>query len=226
MALFCVPIRAEKINDLKILIKKAGEKADIIEIWLDALNERPEPYELLKFAKKPIIIVNKGKKERGGFKGSEQKRMEILEKFLKAGIAYVDVSINTKPGLLRHLFKSRKKGTGIILSFHDFKKTPTLKTLKKIRDKAFRLGADFVKIATFANTNADNLTIFNLLADSVAQGKPCIALCMGKYGRISRMLAPAFGSYIIYAALDEMHRTAPGQLTLAEYKKISSLLKS
>ena len=214
-----------------MLLKRAEKKADIIEIWVDALKENVRPEEIIASVRKPLIIVNKSRKEKGGFRGSDGKRVKILENYLRAGAGLIDASMDIKPALLKKLCRvraqnaSRGKKSKIILSWHNFRKTPSLKILKKMRDRGFRHGADIVKIATYANGREDNLKILNLLADSSAKGKPVIAFCMGEYGRISRVLAPQFGSYIIYVALDPEHKTAPGQLTVNEYKKITSLLE-
>ena len=225
MALICIPIRAQTVPELKKIIKKTEKNADIIELWVDSLANGQKPAELMKLIRKPVIIVNKGKEEKGRFRGGESTRVKILSSYLKAGAAFVDVALETDPHLLKDLLKSRRKNSKVILSYHDFRSTPSLETLRKIRDRGFRLGADIVKIATTCNKMEDNLVILNLLMDSAKSQKPCIALCMGEKGRISRLLASACGSYIIYLAPDGKNRTAPGQLTLDEYSRISSLLK-
>jgi len=217
--------------ELRRMTRKAAKRADILEIWVDSMPAKISPEEILGLADKPLIIVNKSKKEKGDFRGTEEERIIRLAEFVRAGADFVDVSAETPPSLLKMLFeaehrrKSSGKSTKIIFSHHDFKKTPAPAELKKLRDKAFRAGAHLFKLATFARSYEDNLSILQFLADSRRAGKPCIAHCMGEKGRVSRLLAPIFGSYIIFVALDSHNATAPGQLTLDEYKKISSLLK-
>lgn len=217
--------------ELKKLTRKAAHSADILEIWVDSMPAKISSEEILGIADKPLIIVNKSKKEKGDFRGTEEECISRLVEFVRAGADFVDVSAETPPRLLKMLFtgerrrKSSGKRTEIIFSHHDFKKTPPLEGLKKLRDKAFRAGAHLFKLATFARSYNDNLTILQFLADSRRAGKPVIAHCMGEKGRVSRLLAPIFGSYIIFVALDSHNATAPGQLTLDEYEKISSLLK-
>jgi|WetSurMetagenome_2_1015567.scaffolds.fasta_scaffold86085_2 3-dehydroquinate dehydratase type I len=243
MSKVCVPIRAKNLNLLKKAIKKASTDADIIEIWTDSLPMDMKAEEITTMVKKPLIIVNKGKKEKGDFMGTEEQRIRRLADFAQAGVDYVDVAVDTPAGLLkiiknasgkraktgnnanRPMNTKRRGRTKLILSFHDFRKTPALGRLKKLRDKAFRAGAHLFKVAVFACAYEDNLTILRFLSESRRAGKPCIAHCMGKKGRISRLLAPVFGSYIIYAAADKNSATAPGQFTREEYRKISSLLK-
>lgn len=229
MALICVPIRATGLPELKKMMRAAEKRADVIEVWVDSLKvpvkrgplSQIGATDILKLSRKPLIIVNKGKKELGSFRGSGKAGIKILATYAKAGASYIDTSIGTARPLLLPLLKSKNKKTKIILSYHDFKKTPSFKSLQKIRDKGFALGADIVKIATKANKMEDNMNVLNLLVDSVKRKKPCIAFCMGKKGLVSRVLASKYGSYIIYLAPDAGHRTAPGQLTMDEYAKIS-----
>jgi len=239
MAMICIPLKAKDLSSLKKISSSALKNADLVEVWVDSMPSVP-PETIIGMFKKPLIIVNKGKKEHGAFRGTEKERIVLLGRYAGEGVAYVDVAVDTPKPLLRELFARKSRSTKVILSYHDFTKTPTLLALKKARDKAFRAGAHLFKAAVFARTYEDNLTILRFLAESRRAGKPCIAHCMGEKGRISRILAPLFGSYIIYAAPEVRragrnhaegarasirHATAPGQLTVSEYKKFFSLLK-
>jgi len=51
-----------------------------------------------------------------------------------------------------------------------------------------------------------------------------IAFCLGKKGRISRIMAPQFGSLISYVPPTEDFVTAEGQIMLDEWMKIQRLL--
>lgn len=222
MSLVCIPIKAKYLPDLRRKIKAAAKKADIIEIWADYLNPSIEPWQVRKLTKKPLLIVNKGKKEGGLWKGTEKDRIALLKEFAKAEVDYIDVGIHTNAKLVSELVES-KQNAKIIVSYHNFESTPSEKALLKIVEKAAGKGADIVKIATFAKKAEDNLKIVSVL--SRWKKLPLIALCMGKKGKISRTLAPHFGSYISYVALDKASKSAVGQLTVHEHKTVDSLLK-
>ncbi len=124
--------------------------------------------------------------------------------------------------------KNAARRTKLIVSYHDFKKTPSLKTLKSLYYRAVTAGADVVKISVFANAFEDNLRLLGLGA-AVGAGKrrrPLIITSMGEKGRIGRIAAPLFGSIIVFAASDKKNLTAPGQLTLEQYKKIASVINT
>ena len=70
-----------------------------------------------------------------------------------------------------------------------------------------------VKIAYRARSVRDNLELFDFLRD---KRKPTIALAMGRFGLMSRVLAPKFGGFLTFASLRDESATAPGQPTLDE----------
>jgi 3-dehydroquinate dehydratase type I len=224
MAKICIPVREKSLTGLKKSIAQAALKADLIEIWLDTLPAGITPGQILGLTARPVIVVNKRKKERGDFRGTEARRIKILADYAAAGADYVDVAADLKPALLKAVLARKSARTKMILSYHDFRKTPSSARLKELRDKAFRAGAHIFKAAVFAQNYEDNLTVLEFLAASRRAGKPVIAHCMGEKGRISRVLAHVFGSYIIYIAPGKNRATAPGQLTADEYRKITSLL--
>jgi len=70
-----------------------------------------------------------------------------------------------------------------------------------------------VKIAYRARSIRDNLELFEILRD---QTKPTIALGMGEFGVMSRILAPKFGGFLTFASLRDESTTAPGQITIED----------
>jgi len=70
--------------------------------------------------------------------------------------------------------------------------------------------------AAAARSVRDNLEAADLL---VERGKPMIALCMGEYGLMSRVLAPKFGGLITFATGTDAATTAPGQPTIETLRR-------
>jgi 3-dehydroquinate dehydratase-1 len=227
MSLFAVPIQPKSLSDLKNKVKKAEPYADIIEIWMDHLGrkaEKVDPRKVRALTKKMLCITNKGKEEKGKWKGSEKERIELLAKFAESGCEYIDIGIQTNPTLIRSLIK-RKRGAQIIGSYHNFTATPSEKELWQIIRKMQRLGMDIIKLAAKARTMEDTLTMLKILARASGKRIKIIGMSMGNKGRIERIIADGFGSYMIYGALDENSHTAPGQLTISEYREFDKFLK-
>ena len=105
--------------------------------------------------------------------------------------------------------------TSIILSHHDYEKTPDFETLSKMIQGMFEAGADVAKIATTATRDGDAAVVLSLAATTAKFG-PCIALAMGEKGLPSRILAPKYGSFLTFGALGKGRASAPGQPTLRD----------
>jgi 3-dehydroquinate dehydratase type I len=220
--MICIPIKAKKLENALNLIKKAEEKADIIEIWLDSIKDL-DLKKLFENKKKPYLIVNKTPDEKGSFTEDENKRIAILIEAAGLGADYIDVSVDTTPALIKKLCEN-KGGAKIIISYHNFKKTPKFEEMQKIVDLEYEFGADIGKITAYAETYEDNLEIFKLLKIEKEQDRKIIAHLMGDKGKISRIFNSFLGSYLTFASLNEKEKTADGQMTIEELKKINEIL--
>ena len=78
----------------------------------------------------------------------------------------------------------------MILSFHDFHRTPSPKELQRLFDQMVRLGADVIKIVPFARSWEDNLSILSLIPFAKRRRQRIVAFCMGEKGKISRIFSP------------------------------------
>lgn len=134
-------------------------------------------------------------------------RMEIF----KAVIPFVDaVDIEIDASIARQVI-SHATGKTIIVSEHDFEKTPDNVHLHGISSKAHELGAHIVKIATMAHNRHDVARLFSFASECKW---PLVAIAMGDFGKISRVMAPVFGSLFTYGFLHSS--VAPGQLSVAK----------
>src|SRR5690606_4633001 len=68
-----------------------------------------------------------------------------------------------------------------------------------------------------ARSLRDNLEAFELLRH---RSKPLVALCMGEFGLMSRVLASKFGAMLTFTCEDRLHATAPGQPTVEELTQL------
>lgn len=199
-------------------IKETNGLADLIELRTDYLRD-PDLALLLNAKEKPFIITNRRKEEGGRYRGDEKRRFGILREAIELGAEYVDVEINSEKSLLRDLI-ANKKGTRIVLSFHDFRRTPSLEELKKLFNRMTRMGGNVIKIVSFARSWEDNFNILSLIPYAKEREQEIVAFCMGERGRMSRIFGPFMGAAWTYAALSRGKRSAPGQLTIREMKEI------
>jgi 3-dehydroquinate dehydratase/shikimate dehydrogenase len=191
----------------------------------------------------PCIVTCRAASEagEGGYDGDDAARVSLYEKLGTAGdedaargrprwIAprYIDVELATyaRSANIRqkidmavdHPGQRRLVSTGLILSFHDFSGRPA-DLLRRLAAVAHEPAARVAKVAITARSIRDNLELLDLLADNAA-GKPMIALAMGRFGLLSRVLAPKFGGFLTFAALRPGAGTAPGQPTVRELLEV------
>lgn len=129
---------------------------------------------------------------------------------------YVDVDIKTSKTIIKKIRESNPK-IKIIISYHNFKKTPETKELKNLYKKMKEAGADIVKFATKANTIADSFRMLEFLSSLVQKKQKAICLCMEKKGILTRISGQFFGNYLMYFTKDGNSTTAPGQITIKEF---------
>jgi 3-dehydroquinate dehydratase type I len=219
----CIPIVETTMGKALIAIKKANRLADLIELRVDYLRNLELPL-LLQNRKKPLIVTNRRKEEGGHYRGEERKRLGVLQEAIDLGADYIDVELATQRSWLQDLIRN-KRGTQVILSFHDFRRTPSLKELKRISWQMIQLGADVIKIVPFARSWEDNLNILSLIPFAKEKRQKIVAFCMGEKGKLSRIFSPFFGAAWTYASLNQSRTSAPGQLTVQELKDIWKKLR-
>ncbi len=218
MAKLCIPIVETTTDGALIAIKKANRWADLIEVRVDYLKN-PELEILLQNQKKPFIITHRRREEGGKYKGEERKRLSLLQRAIDLGADYIDVELATRTSFLKDLIRNKRR-TQVILSFHDFRGTPSLKKLQRLSAQMIRLGADVIKIVSFAKSWEDNLTILSLILFAKERRQKIVAFCMGERGKMSRIFSPFLGATWTYASLNKNRSSAPGQLTVQELTDI------
>ena len=219
----CIPIAETTMREAIKAVKEANRFADLVELRMDYLRE-PGLDILLKGRQKPFIVTNRRKGEGGRYWVHERKRVRILEEAIGLGAEFVDIEIGTERSLLQNLI-ANKKGTQVILSFHNFENTPSQRELERLYERMVRWKPDLVKIVTFAKSWEDNLRILSLISFATTNRKKIVACCMGEKGRMSRVFSPVIGSEWTYASLKKNRASAPGQLTVYEMKDIWKRLK-
>ncbi len=214
MRKICVSIVEKTAEKALRSIKEVNRWADIIELRVDYLRGVKLPL-LLENRKKPFIVTNRRKDEGGQYKGEERKRLGVLQEALDLGADYIDVEFAVERSFLQRLLRD-KRGAQVILSFHDFRGTPSIKELQKLFGQMIQLGADVIKIVPFARSWEDNLSVLSLIPFAKARRQKIVAFCMGEKGKISRIFSPFFGAAWTYASIDRTRVSAPGQMTVRE----------
>lgn len=210
-------VTATNLEDMKTEIRQAAQAgADIVELRLDYLESIDEDRDidaLVKCCELPTIATFRPAWEGGQYQGAEDYRLAVLKRAADAGCTFIDVELKVAEEFLKTFPKESLEGTGLILSRHDFERTPPAEELQAWVAQAWDIGADVVKIATTAQTITDVRQVIDLLQKK--RGRT-IALSMGDHGQISRLLASKFGAFLTFGSLEKGKESAPGQTTVKD----------
>lgn len=230
MALIAVSIFVQDASEVseahKRAIRAAEEGAQLVEWRVDHLADSPEgrsaAAQLVTQSPLPSIITCRGEREGGMFAGDDDDRMELFEAVLTNGAAprYVDLeysafaqmSNDERAKFLAMLKRPDGEKTRLILSSHDFNDRPA-DLMRRVHNMSAEPACDVVKIVWRARSLRDNLEAFDILSE---RSKPTVALCMGEFGLMSRVLQGKFGGFITFAADAQGDETAPGQPTVEQ----------
>ena len=213
----CVSIGEKNPKKLKNVLKKALLKSDFAEIRFDYLRKSDIPI-VLEDVKKSLsrcVCTLRPKSEGGLFIGKEDERKLILRLIAEYNPFLLDVEFNAIQKDKKLASYLRKTKCKLLISWHDFKKTPNESQLKAKFNKMAKF-SDIVKIVTVANSVSDASRLLSLY--SIKSENETIAFCMGEQGKFSRILCLHLGSPFTYVSLGKA--IAPGQFSLREIKSL------
>lgn len=183
--------------------------AQLVELRLDYLRSEVDIRRLLDNRPCPVVITCRRQSDGGRWSGTEDKRRTLLRAAIVSGADYIDLEEDVAKSIPRYGKTKR------IISHHDFQKTPD--NLEAIHARLSALDPDIVKIATTANSPADNLRMLMLVKSA---SRPTVGLCMGDLGTPTRILAGKFGCPFTFATFHHERALAPGQLSFDEMKDV------
>ncbi len=145
---------------------------------------------------------------------TEDERLRIISELLPS-VDAADIELCSE--IAAHAVKKAKSlGKTVIISEHDFKKTPADKELENIFKSCIEKGADIVKIAVMPRAPEDAARLMSFCLEASVK-HPAVCISMGETGKFTRFYAPFFGSSITYGFISEP--IAPGQVDVRELKR-------
>ena len=132
--------------------------------------------------------------------------IDLVDVELSAGEEYVKILVET----------AHKYGVKVVVSSHDFQKTPSREEIVLRLRKMQELGADIPKIAVMPQNKKDVLTLLAATEEMASNyaDRPIITMSMAGTGSISRLCGEVFGSAMTFGSVG--HRSAPGQMDVED----------
>jgi 3-dehydroquinate dehydratase-1 len=192
-----------------------ARSADMAEIRLDAMDFSFHQVKKLFSSNENLIATCRPGKH------SEPSRIALLSKAVESGAAHVDIEYESGDKYKSQLLKiARENDCKVIISYHDFERTPAMTGLEKIYNESLNMGADIVKIACQVNDENDMINLLQVYKF----GKNVLSIGMGRFGKLTRVTGMYLGAGFAFSASDGSEGTAPGQLEYSELKMIDEIL--
>jgi 3-dehydroquinate dehydratase-1 len=191
---------------------------DLFELRLDrfagVINQVEKALPKLR---RPLIITARHPDEGGARKLRLRNRRDLFARFLNHA-DYIDVELRSAPALRSLLKLAESKNVRRIISFHNFKSTPSVRTLMAKAHQAKSQGADIFKVATRTDTPMELARLLEFMTGNRSE-LALAAMGIGKLGAISRVLLARAGSVLIYASVGTV-TDVEGQLSLEQLRAL------
>jgi 3-dehydroquinate dehydratase-1 len=223
--LVAVPL-TDAVPDVEVAALAAGG-LDVAELRIDLFSAigpdavLAQVRRLAAVSGASTLATIRGSLEGGSWSGSEAERAALYQQVIPL-VDGIDIELSSTEILGVVIAAARAAGIAVIVSTHDFERTPGLEDLRSIAASARAAGADVVKVATMADTADDLRTLAAFVLAEVADARPgdaAIAVVgMGNLGPASRITLPLLGSCLTFASHGAA--VAPGQLTFARTRAL------
>ncbi|MDR1873660.1 MAG: type I 3-dehydroquinate dehydratase [Synergistaceae bacterium] len=233
--LICVPLVGKSRDDVLAETRNlAGLAPDVVELRIDAwdcienvveatglISEVRDRVEAL-----PVILTCRGHWEGGVKEVSEAAKDAIYEAAMEGGLVdFVDKELKYGETVLARLKeRANARGVRVIVSYHDFRGTPSKEFIYSRLAQQIRYGADVAKAAFMPQKEED---VLNVLSATLAIRRefpdvPLITMSMGELGMHSRVVGGLYGSDLTFAVGSAA--SAPGQIPVAQMRSAFDLM--
>ncbi|PTV56670.1 type I 3-dehydroquinate dehydratase [Acinetobacter seifertii] len=203
--------------------------ADLAEFRIDLLSFASDAkqvialgHELKKIlGHKPMIATIRTKNEGGQLEISDADYGKTYQAYLKNPFMdWLDVEMFRDQKVVSEIVqKAHQKKVLVVMSNHDFQKTPSQDEIEKRLLKQDQMGADILKIAVMPKSKQDVFTLMNAtLKVSQQTTKPLLTMSMGQLGTISRVATANMGGSYSFGMIGQA--SAPGQIDVTKLKQI------
>lgn len=237
MPKICVPIVGRSLDELIQECLYLQDKIyDVVELRIDFLKDvtsldavgRALAAVRQELPNEAILFTFRTKEEGGETEVPESYYFDLITYAIKTGkVDAVDVEyFHNRTSIEKILTIAKEHSVTVIMSNHDFDKTPSFDEITGRLLGMKKLGADVAKLACMPQSAKDVLTLLSATEAVKSQypDEPIITMSMGKLGAISRISGEIFGSALTFGSAKKA--SAPGQLEVTTLQQILRALHS
>ncbi|MDA8515991.1 type I 3-dehydroquinate dehydratase [Citrobacter sp. Igbk 16] len=209
--------------DFDILEWRVDHFADVASI--DAVLEAARAIRDV-ITDKPLLFTFRSAQEGGEQALSVENYIALNRAAVDSGLVdMIDLELFTGDDLVKATVEhAHAKNVFVIMSNHDFHKTPVADDIVQRLRKMQELGADIPKIALMPQSKTDVLTLLSATLEMQERyaDRPIITMSMAKTGVISRLSGEVFGSAATFGAVKKA--SAPGQISVTDLRTVLTIL--
>lgn len=219
----CVPIVGKTKEEVLALAEQLKTvKHDLVEWRVDWLVNSLEFANIadilidLRAVLKdtPLLFTFRTGQEGGETEIDKETYLRINAQAVATGlIDLVDLELFMGDDLVESIIKDAHDfGVKVVVSSHDFERTPARKEIITRLQRMQNIGADIAKLAVMPESKADVITLLSATEEmaSTYAAIPIVTMSMEKTGVISRICGEYFGSAITFGSASLA--SAPGQI--------------
>lgn len=231
----CVPLIGKNNVELMEEAKALKElKLDVVEWRIDHhqdvedISKMEEALKELRneLGNTPLLVTFRSKKEGGEREVSVAYYAELNKAMAATGMAdMIDVELFTGDEIVKEIVDfAHSKDVKVVMSNHDFFKTPAKEEIVSRLCKMQEMNADLPKIAVMPQTTEDVLTLLSATNEMVTKhaDRPIITMSMAGMGVVSRLAGEAFGSALTFGAAKAA--SAPGQVPVEKLAQVLEIM--
>ena len=225
----CVPLvgvtEAEIVEEARLLRTYPADLVEWRADWFAKVQDTKKVLDVLKRLREvleeiPLLFTFRTKKEGGEAHIEPENYIALNEAAAQSGfVDLIDVELFLGEEIVRAL-AVMAHACGVIVSNHDFVKTPKQEEILQSLCKMQQLDADILKIAVMPQNKADVLKLLTATEEMYTNyaDRPIVTMSMGADGLISRLSGEFFGSAITFGAIGKA--SAPGQMPVEQLAQI------
>ncbi|WP_066150838.1 type I 3-dehydroquinate dehydratase [Halalkalibacter krulwichiae] len=235
-AQICIPLvgtnKTEIIKELEVSLQKKPDLVEWRADFFEDLHDTKKMIEALSTIRSyvndlPILFTIRSTKEGGNpIPLSEEKKLELIVNLCATGnLDIVDYElVNKKEDIHFVREQTNKYNVRLILSYHNFERTPEATVLMDKCIAAKENSADLVKLAVMSQSLDDVMLLMQVTQEAAKSTTlPLVTISMGKYGAITRMFGFVFGSTITFGV--GQNSSAPGQIPVDDLRQVINIIK-
>lgn len=235
MPKICVPLVGQTLDVLqKECLYLQDKPYDVVEFRADFLGGVTEEGIMMLalrairqiLPQSPLLFTFRTKQEGGEAQLFDWDYAALLTQAVQSGwIDAIDIEYFRSRKYTEPVIQlAKEKGVTVVMSSHDFQKTPPYEELVQRLLGMKEQGADVAKLACMPQCAADVLTLLQATNYVKTQyhDEPLITMSMGQLGVISRISGEVFGSAMTFGAAKKA--SAPGQLDIAALQQCLQVL--